>query len=174
MQTQNETILQFGAGNFLRAFVDVFVNEANSEGQNVGHIVAVQSTNSNRAKLLNAQQGHYHVITRGLHKGQKIDAEQRIESISRALIANTEWQEVLEIGQSSSLRFITSNVTEAGLTLEPNDSPKQPASFPGKLAEVLYARYTAQLPGTKIVPCELVDCSGNEICASDIAPCAHL
>jgi tagaturonate reductase len=157
MQTRTETILQFGAGNFLRAFVDVFVHEANSEGQNVGHIVAVQSTNSNRATLLNAQNGRYHVITRGLCNHQKIDTEQRIESISRALIANTEWDAVLDIGRSSELRFITSNVTEAGLTLEPNDSPELPISFPGKLEEVLHARYAADLPGTTIVPCELVD-----------------
>jgi len=157
MQTQTETILQFGAGNFLRAFVDVFVHDANFEGQNVGHIVAVQSTNSNRATLLNAQNGRYHVITRGLRNRRKIDSEQRIESISRALIANTEWDAVLDIGRSSELRFITSNVTEAGLTLEPNDSPELPLSFPGKLEEVLHARYAADLPGTTIVPCELID-----------------
>jgi tagaturonate reductase len=157
MQIRPETVLQFGAGNFLRAFVDVFIHEANTEGQNVGRVVVVQSTNSNRATLLNAQNGCYHVITRGLSNGQKIDSEQRIESISRALIASTEWDAVLNIGRSPDLRFITSNVTEAGLTLEPNDSPDLPTSFPGKLEEVLYARYTANLPGTIIAPCELVD-----------------
>ena len=161
MHTKEETILQFGAGNFLRAFVDVFVHEANSQDPSIGHVVAVQSTDSNRAQMLNAQNGHYHVITRGLQNAQKIDTQQHIQSISRALIANTQWSQVLDIGSSPDLRFITSNVTEAGLALTPNDSPQNPISFPGKLAQVLHARYSKGLSGTYIVPCELVDRNGD-------------
>jgi len=69
MTVLRETILQFGGGNFLRAFADLFVHEANQAGQNVGRIVVVQSTEGGRADLLNRQAGRYHVVVRGLENG---------------------------------------------------------------------------------------------------------
>ena len=57
-----ETVLQFGAGNFLRAFADLFIHEANEQGQAVGRVVVVQSTDSGRAAALNAGGSAYHVL----------------------------------------------------------------------------------------------------------------
>src|ERR1700756_333435 len=73
MNTLPETILQFGAGNFLRAFADLFVHQANQQGQNVGRAVVVQSTGDARAQLLNQQGGRYHVVIRELENGQVVD-----------------------------------------------------------------------------------------------------
>lgn len=154
-----ETLLQFGAGNFLRAFADVFVHECNQTDQKVGHIVVVQSTNSNRAQLLNDQQGHYHVLTQGIEQGQRVDRTLKVESISRALVAQTDWEQIRQIAQSPALRYIISNVTEAGLALDPKDQDNThvPLSFPAKLLQVLHARYEAQQSGLTILPCELVE-----------------
>src|SRR5437879_5652514 len=44
-----ETILQFGSGKFLRGFADLFIHQANEQGQNVGRIVVVQTTGDRRA-----------------------------------------------------------------------------------------------------------------------------
>ena len=61
-----ESVLQFGGGKFLRAFVDLFIHKANASGQDVGRVVVVQSSRSWRAKAINDQRGVYRVIIRGL------------------------------------------------------------------------------------------------------------
>ena len=45
----SETILQFGSGRFLRAFADLFIHHGNTQGQNIGRVVVVQSTGDGRA-----------------------------------------------------------------------------------------------------------------------------
>src|SRR5438477_1700470 len=106
MNADNETVLQFGSGRFLRAFADLFIHQANQQGQNVGRVVIVQSTGDNRAGGLNRQGGRYHVIVRGLDQGKVVDRVETSESISRALAASSQWPEVLEAARSPQLRVI--------------------------------------------------------------------
>lgn len=156
--------MQFGAGNFLRAFVDVFVDRANALGQGVGRVLVVQSTPGARAAQLNAQGGRYHVLTRGIEKGQEVDRVDEVASISRALVAAEQWEEVLAAARSPELRFVVSNTTEAGLVLEEKEPPLGagvPWSFPAKLLDVLRARFEAGLAGLAILPCELVEENGQ-------------
>ena len=163
MQTLPETVLQFGAGNFLRAFADVFIHNANQADQNIGRVVVIQSTNSNRAQMLNQQNGTYHVLTQGVENGETVDTTLKVESISRALVAQNDWPEILTIAQSPALKYVISNVTEVGLALTSNDPFTQnaPTSFPAKLLAVLKARYDAKLSGLTILPCELVERNGD-------------
>src|SRR5207249_7280205 len=134
-----ETVLQFGAGNFLRAFADLFVHQANEQGQTVGRVVVVQSTGDARANLLNQQGGRYHVVVRGLEDGRVVDRVEEVASISRALHAGSQWAEVLTVAHSPQLHTILSNTTEAGYALDPEDRPTDPVprSFPAKLLAVL-------------------------------------
>ena len=154
-----ETVLQFGAGNFLRAFADLFVHHANEQGQEVGRVVVVQSTGDGRANLLNQQNGRYHVVVRGLENGQVVDRVEECASISRALFANSQWADVLAVAASPQLRFVLSNTTEAGYALDPADRAEggPPASFPAKLTAVLHARWRAKQPGVTVMPCELLE-----------------
>ena len=142
MSVLPETILQFGSGRFLRAFADLFIHHGNTQGQNVGRVVIVQSTGDGRAGGLNAQQGKYHVVVRGYENGQVVDRVEACESVSRALHAGSQWNEVLELARSPRLTTILSNTTEAGFKLE-DDSPGDavPKSFPAKLLAVLKARW---------------------------------
>src|SRR5262245_38111574 len=152
-----ETILQFGSGRFLRAFADLFIQQANAQGQNVGRVVIVQSTGGDRAGGLNRQGGRYHVLVRGIERGQVVDRVEPCESISRALVAGEQWDEVLQLARSPMLRVILSNTTEKGYDLHPGDGPNDapPRSFPAKLLAVLRARFDAGQPGLAVVPCEL-------------------
>jgi tagaturonate reductase len=152
-----ESILQFGSGRFLRAFADLFIHQANQQGQAVGKIVIVQSTGGERAGGLNRQDGRYHVVIRGLEGGQVVDRVEQVESISRALTASTDWSNVRALARSPDLRLILSNTTEAGYNLDPADGPGDapPRSFPAKLLTVLRERFEAGRPGLTIVPCEL-------------------
>lgn len=161
-----ETVLQFGTGKFLRCFVDLFVDEANRGcGQALGRVVAVQSTGSERAGSINAQQGRYHVAIRGLAGGERVDRTLEVAGLSRALAAGDDWPAVLDVARGDDLRFVVSNTTEAGLTLDAQDEPgvAPPRSFPAKLLAVLLARQEAGRDGVTILPCELVDGNADRL-----------
>lgn len=153
----HEAILQFGGGRFLRAFTDLFVQQANELGQQIGHVVVLQSTESGYAEKLNAQGGRYHVAIRGLENGQLVDRVYEVRCIVRSLVLQRQWEEVVSVVRSPHLRFIISNTTEAGLTLVPDDAREAtpPLSFPARLLTLLRARFDVGLPGLDIIPCEL-------------------
>src|SRR5262245_65788399 len=109
MTTLPETILQFGTGRFLRAFADLFIHQANQQGQAVGKVVLVQSTGDNRAGGLNRQGGRYHVLVRGIENGAVVDRVEPCESISRALVASSQCGEILDLARSPQPRVILSN-----------------------------------------------------------------
>jgi tagaturonate reductase len=158
-----ETVLQFGTGKFLRAFADLFIHQANEENQKVGRVVAVQSTGNQRANLINGQGGHYHVLVRGLAGDGPVDRVDEVASISRALVADRQWDEVCAVARAPELRLIISNTAEVGYNLDPGDHPAlvPPRSFPAKLLLILKARFEAGLPGTTVLPCELFDGNAN-------------
>lgn len=159
------TILQFGAGNFLRAFVDLFVQQARAAGQSVGPVIVVQSTRSGRAAALAGRGGRYHVLLRGLRSGQVIDELHPVDVIDRAIDANTAWAEVLELARSTAVTHVVSNTTEAGFALTETDQfdASPPVSFPAKLTRLLAARQDAGLPGWTVLPCELIEGNGAKL-----------
>ncbi|OAI55162.1 altronate dehydrogenase [Planctomycetaceae bacterium SCGC AG-212-F19] len=165
MQPLPETILQFGGGQFLRAFADFFVHESNQAGQNVGRVVIVQSTEGQRANQINEQKGAYHVVVRGLENGKPVDCVHKIESVSRGLDARTQWPDVLALACSPQVRWIISNTTESGFTLDPADKPTDapPRSFPAKLLTVLRARFAACGFACTIIPCELFEKNADKL-----------
>jgi tagaturonate reductase len=154
-----ESVLQFGSGKFLRAFADLFIHQANQEGQDVGRVVVVQSTGEERANQLNRQGGRYHVLVRGLAGGETVDRVETAESISRALVASRQWEEVLSVARAPEVCYVLSNTAEAGYTLFPEDAPgdRPPRSFPAKLLLLLKARFEAGRPGVTVLPCELFE-----------------
>lgn len=159
-------ILQFGAGNFLRGFADLFISQMNRDPATaVGRIVVLQSTGQERAEALNRAQGSYHVAIQGFENGRVIDETQTVDAISEALHADSQWERVLEVGIDPDLTLILSNTTEAGLALDSADDSRGgvPRSFPGKLLEVLLARWEASETGPWIVPCELVESNAKRL-----------
>jgi len=163
----NETILQFGAGNFLRAFADLIIDQANrSPSTALGRIVVVQSTGRARAEALNRVGGRNHVALQGFLAGQVVDETESVSSISRALYAGTEWSEIRNVASSPALEWIISNTTEAGFALDAADTVRSttaPNSFPAKLLDLLLVRFEAGLPGLNIVPCELIEANGRKL-----------
>lgn len=169
----NQTLLQFGGGNFLRAFVDLFLHEANTADDAHGRAVVVTSTDSPRTRLINEQNGSYHVALRGMSGGSTVDDTVAVtKSLSHSLSATTHWAQVLEVARSPELRWIVSNTTEAGFALDPADTEETfspavnpavataPHSFPAKLLAVLAHRLAAGEPTVAILPCELVEDNG--------------
>ena len=161
-----EKVLQFGTGGFLRAFADFFIDEANRKGLFDGRIVVVGSTGSGRVQAINEQQGLYTVCTQGLENGEAIERFQVIGSVSRALSAAEDWAEVLEVARNPELELVISNTTEVGIVYDPADrmGESSPATYPGKLAAVLYERARAfefnPEKGLVVLPCELNENNG--------------
>ena len=165
MNTLPETILQFGAGRFLRAFVDRFVHQANESGQNVGRIVVVQRSADQRSELLHNNPDGYNVLVRGYQDGELVQRHERVQSISRMLLADRQWADVLAFAKSPSLRFIVSNATESGYLLDPRDQLDSvpPATLAGKLTQVLWQRFQAGAAPMTMLPCELIECNAAKL-----------
>lgn len=162
-----EKVLQFGAGGFLRAFADYFIDHANRQDIFNGRIVVVQSTGGSRGNTLHEQDGLFTLCVQGLENGARVENYTVISSISRTFSAYEDWQAVLQCAGNPQLELVLSNTTEVGIALDENDALalNPPHSFPGKLAAFLYARFKffngAADKGLIIIPCELVDNNGE-------------
>ena len=164
-----EKVLQFGEGNFLRAFVDYWFDIANEKAGWNGKCVIVKprSRDDTVCRQLNRQEGLYTLYLRGSENGNKVDRKRIISSVSRCLnpYRAEDFQQLLEVAISDDLEYVVSNTTEAGIAYDPacrlDDTPC--ASFPGKLTQVLYHRYLAGKPGLVILSCELIDENGKEL-----------
>ncbi len=162
-----EKVLQFGEGNFLRAFVNYWFDLANEKADWNGKCVLVQPIAPGLAKMINEQEGLYTLYLRGSQNCQKVDDMRVISSVSRCLnpYEAEDYKAMMEVAVSDDLELIVSNTTEAGIVYDPacqlSDIPC--ASFPGKLTQVLYARYQAKKPGVIMLACELIDNNGKEL-----------
>ena len=160
-----EKVLQFGEGNFLRAFVDDFIDIANEKAGFNGKVVLVQPIAQGLTELINKQEGLYTLYLRGSEKGVKVDDKRVISAVSRCINPYGDWDKVLEVAKSDDLEIIVSNTTEAGIVHDTESAFDQtpPVSFPAKLTRLLYERFTAGKPGIVMLSCELIDNNGKEL-----------
>jgi len=162
-----EKVLQFGEGNFLRAFVDYWFDVSNEKAGWNGKCVLVQPIAPGLAKLINGQDGLYTLYLRGRENGEKVDKKRVISSVSRCLnpYEKADFDAMMKVAVSDGLEYVVSNTTEAGIVYDPacqlGDTPA--ASFPGKLTQVLYRRWQAGKGGLVILSCELIDNNGKEL-----------
>ncbi|MEJ6950729.1 tagaturonate reductase [Natronospora cellulosivora (SeqCode)] len=164
-----ERVIQFGEGNFLRAFVDWMLHEMNKKAVFQGRAVLVQPIPEGRVSNLNEQDNLYTLLLRGKQNGKVIDKREVISSVSRGLEAYNEWDKVLKLAEDPQVDIVVSNTTEAGIVYSPEDKLDDipPESFPGKLTAYLYHRYQYfngdKEKGMLIVPVELIDRNGDKL-----------
>ncbi len=160
-----ETVIQFGEGNFLRGFVDDFLQILNEKELYDGGAVIVKPTPRGNLDLFSAQNCVYHLILRGIENGGAVSRTKEIRSVSRCVNPYEDFDAFLALARQPDLRFIVSNTTEAGIAYdEACQFTDRPAlSFPGKLTQLLYARYRAGLRGFVLLPCELIDKNGEAL-----------
>ena len=165
LESAPERVLQFGEGNFLRAFVDYWFDLMNEKAGFCGKVVAAQPIAPGLAPMINEQEGLYTLFLRGMENGRKVSRKRVISSISRCLNPYEDYGALLECAKNPDLRFLVSNTTEAGIVYDPScgadDTP--PSSFPGKLTAFLHERFRLGLPGFIILSCELIDHNGDEL-----------
>ncbi len=162
-----EKVLQFGEGNFLRAFVNYWFDVSNEKAGWNGKCVLVQPIAPGLAGLINDQEGLYTLYLRGRENGEKVDKKRLISSVSRCLnpYEQAGFDAMMEVAVSDDLEYVVSNTTEAGIVYDSAcrlaDTPA--SSFPGKLTQVLYKRWQAGKSGLVILSCELIDNNGREL-----------
>ena len=162
-------IIQFGEGNFLRAFVDWIVWNTNQKTDFNAGVVVVQPIEKGMIDVLNAQDGLYHVNLQGIDKGEAVDSIQMIDVINGGLNPYTQNAEFMALAEDPNIRFVISNTTEAGIAFDPSCKleDKPASSYPGKLTQLLYRRYTHfngdKSKGFIILPCELIFLNGKEL-----------
>lgn len=162
-------IIQFGTSRFLQAHADLFIHEARASGQDIGPITVVKTTRgterAGRVSAFGDAEG-YPVIIRGLVDGKTISNTFNVKSIDGALIADRDWQELVELFAHEA-QLVISNVGESGYAVPAEDEANMlgddqvPLSFPGKLLSLLGARHRAGGKPLLILPCELVTENGK-------------
>ena len=167
LQNAPERVLQFGEGNFLRAFAEDFIDRMNESAGFDAKVVLVQPRGGHpeSADLYTRQEGLYTLILRGREDGRAAERTRVISCVSRCLDPKRDWAQLLACAKNPELRFIVSNTTEAGIAFDPackrSDAP--PASFPAKLTAFLYERWKRGGRGFIILSCELIDHNGDEL-----------
>jgi tagaturonate reductase len=150
-------ILQFGEGNFLRGFVDFFVqlmNEKNSFDAAVQIIQPRRESLSPVSQALNAQGGCYQICTRGILSGETIEQFKEITCVKGVDV----WSNIEKYALEEDLRFVFSNTTESGI-----EYVKGAETFPAKVSRFLSMRQKANLPGLVFIPCELIENNGEKL-----------
>ena len=162
-------VLQFGEGNFLRAFVDWIIEDLNEHGVINANVAVVQPTPTGRVEALAEQDGLYTLCLEGIENGEKVQSRRVIDVLGDFIDPYTQYDKYLSYAGNGELEVIVSNTTEAGIALDTTDTDFSvcPKSFPGKMLAFLKKRYDcfggAADKGLAIVPCELIDHNGDEL-----------
>lgn len=164
-----ERILQFGEGNFLRAFADWIIHKMNDIANFDAGVVVVQPIEQGLVNLLNEQDGLYTLYLNGIKNGKTISEHQVIDCIQRGINPYEDFETYLANAINPNLRFIISNTTEAGIAYNAIDKLKDTPqkSFPGKLTALLHKRFIhfggITDKGLIVIPCELIDRNGDNL-----------
>ena len=162
-------VLQFGEGNFLRAFVDYIIDCSNEAGVFDGNITVVKPIAYGSFERFKKQNNLYTVILRGI-KNEETSVEKHIvTSISNTVDPFTQFDEYVKLMENEDFRFFVSNTTEAGIVFSEADkfSDKLPVTFPAKVTKLLYQRYMLfegdLSKGFIFLPVELIEKNGDNL-----------
>lgn len=136
-------IVQFGEGNFLRAFIEYAFQKLNQEADFNAGIAVVQPIDKGLVNMINAQDGLYTLFMKGVKKGEEIQEKELITNIVKAIDPYASFQDYIALATEEELAFIISNTTEAGIEYIESDrlTMQPPVSFPAKLTVLLYERF---------------------------------
>lgn len=162
-------VIQFGEGNFLRAFVDYMIDCANEKGvfdSNVAVVVPLAAFKPFPA--FKNQDCFYTVLLRGRKDGKTVEESRIISCVEKVLSSGDEHEDYLAYAKSADLRFVVSNTTEAGIVYDASDRMEgTPQTFPGKVTEFLYQRYLTfgndMTKGLVFLPVELIEANGDHL-----------
>ncbi len=163
------TVIQFGEGNFLRAFVDYMIDIANEKGLFNGNIVLIKPIEFGTLDRYKAQDCQYTVQLRGRVNGNEYVETRQVTSVKDIVSPFDNYEEYISLAKLDTVRYVVSNTTEAGIVYNEKDlfEEKLNVTFPAKLTQFLLTRYEhfngAMDKGLVMLPVELIDDNGIEL-----------
>ena len=157
-------VLQYGEGNFLRSFVDLYFETLNREGGEWA-VEIVKPIPFGSLDAFARQENRYHVILRGVKDGNAAETVYPVSVVEQAISPFDDFPAYAALAADPALAVIVSNTTEAGICCHEGDSFDGFAeiTYPAKLTKFLYARYRAGLPGVYLLPVELIENNADEL-----------
>ena len=158
-------IAQFGEGNFLRTFVDVYFDNLNKNTNREYEVHIIQPIPFGNLDNFKKQNNRYHIVLRGTVDDKDVEDVYEINSVKEVFSPFEILDRFFELAKDPELKIIVSNTTEAGICFNENDKMEdfEHITYPAKLTLFLLERYNAGLSGLYILPVELIDNNANEL-----------
>lgn len=158
---KTEKVIQFGEGGFLRGFADWMLQFVNENTDFAGSVVVVQPIEKGMCETLSKQNCQYTHVCRG----KEGIITKKIDVISRCVNPYDDFNSYMQLAENPDFRFIISNTTEAGIAYNADDkiTDAPSKSFPAKVTQLLYKRFSLKLNGFVFLPCELIDRNGDNL-----------
>lgn len=158
-------VLQYGEGNFLRTFVDIYFDTLNKNGQGGYAVNIVKPIAFGSLERFEKQNNKYHIVLRGMENGQSVENVYKVDSLEQVIDPFVDYEKYIALAKDEELKIIVSNTTEAGICYNENDKIDgfEGISYPAKLTKFLYERFKAGLDGVYLLPVELIDNNADEL-----------
>ena len=165
--------IQFGEGNFLRAYFDWMIDLLNERVAFNAGVAVVRPRGHTVKPVLDEQGGLFTTLVQGLNEaGEPVKQYRQIACVQREINASTMFDEVLALARNPDTRYVISNTTEAGIAVNDSDrfDDMPPAAFPAKLARLMFERFRhfdgSAERGWVVLPCELIEHNGAALKAA--------
>ena len=158
-------ILQYGEGNFLRTFVDVYFDALNKNGNDKYAVNIVKPITFGTLERFEKQKNKYHIVLRGMENGKSVENVYKVDSLENVIDPFTDYEKYIALAKDEELKIIVSNTTEAGICYNENDKMDcfDGITYPAKLTKFLYERFNTGLGGVYLLPVELIDNNADEL-----------
>ena len=157
-------VVQFGEGNFLRTFVDLYFDTLNKEGKEY-KVNIVKPITFGSLENFKKQNNKYHIVLRGAKDGKAVEDVYNVDVLENVVSPFEEMDKYLLLAKEDDLKIIVSNTTEAGICYNANDKfdDFEGITYPAKLTKFLLERYNAGKDGVYLLPVELIDNNADEL-----------
>lgn len=157
-------VVQFGEGNFLRTFVDLYFDTLNKEGGNY-KVNIVKPITFGTLDKFNEQKNKYHIVLRGVANGKPVEDVYKVDVLDGVVDPFNDIDKYYDLAKDSELKIIVSNTTEAGICFNADDKFDgfENITYPAKLTKFLLERFNAGLDGVYLMPVELIDNNADEL-----------
>ena len=157
-------IVQFGEGNFLRTFVDLYFDTLNKEGNNYKVNIVKPITYGTLDKFVR-QDNKYHIVLRGVDAGKTVEDVYKVDVLENVVDPFSDAEKYYSLAREDELKIIVSNTTEAGICYNGNDKfdDFEGITYPAKLTKFLFERFNAGKDGVYLMPVELIDNNADEL-----------
>ena len=158
-------VLQYGEGNFLRSFADLYFQTLNDEGYGEYQVNIVKPAPFGTVEKFVKQNNKYHVVLRGFKQGGEVEEIYPVNCVNRVIDPFVSQNEYLSLAKEADLKLIVSNTTEAGICFDAKDDFNgfEHITYPAKLTKFLYERFKSGLGGVYILPVELIDDNADNL-----------